>query len=267
MNAGSRRAPPDLSWRHVAVALYVGVNLGLILYSIGRSGERLDWHFFADVDPARPYDTPGFVWSPVLAWFMAGVLAVGYWPWFVAHFAVLGLLRDWRLLALTGISWMVWVDAIAGNTFVFVFVAAVLAWNGSRYGTWSYLVLCLLMPRPVQLPLLIWILWKRPEYRLGFAALAAAHFGLVLVLGFAGPWLGNLETPASAFNVGPTALLGYGWLVLGVPLGAWLTWKGYVGWAGLAVSPYLLPAYWLMALLPPRERKDAAAHEGAMPGA
>ena len=267
MDANLLKASSHLRRRHIAVALYVGVNLGLVLYSIGRSGERLDWHFFADVNPARPYDTPGFVWSPLLAWFMAGVLAVGYWPWFAAHFAVLGLLRDWRLLALAGISWMLWVDAIAGNTFVFVFVAAVLACRGSRYGTWSYLVFCLLMPRPVQLPLLIWILWKRSEYRLGFAALATAHTALVLALGFAGPWLGNLAAQTSNFNVGPAAFIGVGWLVVGVPLGAWLTWKGHVGWAGLAVSPYVLPAYWLMALLPARMREDGAANEGATTGA
>ena len=59
----------------------------------------------------------------------------------------------------------------------------------------------------------------------------------------------STDEVGSAFNVGPTALIGLWWLLLGVPLGAWLFWRGRVGLAGLAISPYLLPYYLMMALL------------------
>jgi hypothetical protein len=51
-----------------------------------------------------------------------------------------------------------------------------------------------------------------------------------------------------AWDLGPTRFLGMAWLIIGVPLAAWLTWKGRVGWAGLAMSPYVPPVY-LMLLL------------------
>lgn len=49
-------------------------------------------------------------------------------------------------------------------------------------------------------------------------------------------------------NFSPTRLIGVVWLLIGVPLAAWLTWKGRVGIAGLAMTPYLLPPYLLMLL-------------------
>ena len=38
-------------------------------------------------------------------------------------------------------------------------------------------------------------------------------------------------------------------MVIGLPLAAWLTWKGRLGLASLAASPYWLPYYLLMLLL------------------
>jgi hypothetical protein len=49
-------------------------------------------------------------------------------------------------------------------------------------------------------------------------------------------------------NVGPTRLLGPAWLLIGIPLGLWLTLKGRLGLAGMALSPYLFPHYYLALL-------------------
>lgn len=50
------------------------------------------------------------------------------------------------------------------------------------------------------------------------------------------------------WNIGPTGWLGIGWRAIGVMLGAWLLWRGRVGWAGLAWSTYLVPHNLLMPL-------------------
>jgi hypothetical protein len=39
-------------------------------------------------------------------------------------------------------------------------------------------------------------------------------------------------------------------------MAGWLTCKGLVGWAGLALSPYVWPYYLLFGLLPRSDRKD-----------
>lgn len=39
------------------------------------------------------------------------------------------------------------------------------------------------------------------------------------------------------------------WVPIGLALAAWLTWKGRLGYASLAASPYWLPYYLLFALL------------------
>jgi hypothetical protein len=54
---------------------------------------------------------------------------------------------------------------------------------------------------------------------------------------------------AAGYNLGPSRWLGYWWLLAGVPLGAWLYWRGKVGWAGLAISPYVW-SYYLLWTLP-----------------
>jgi len=59
----------------------------------------------------------------------------------------------------------------------------------------------------------------------------------------------GIDGPAQRHTDGPPAWLGSAWLLIGVPLGAWLTWRGRVGWAGLAISPYWLMPYYLMLLL------------------
>jgi hypothetical protein len=83
----------------------------------------------------------------------------------------------------------------------------------------------------------------------------------VLATGLGGAWLtqlfGSTEMVGSVFNVGPTAVVGLWWLLVGIPLGAWLFWRGRVGLAGLAVSPYLLPYYLMVALVDLPSSRDA----------
>ena len=99
----------------------------------------------------------------------------------------------------------------------------------------------------------MWLLWKRPDVRLPFAALATVTVVFAIASGYLVDWLSVLvaigRTNDIHFaNLSPTKWIGPAWLVIGVPLGAWLTLKGNVGLAGLAISPYILPAYPLALL-------------------
>jgi hypothetical protein len=165
----------------------------------------------------------------------------------------IALLRSRPLILLTAASVGFWADVVFGNTVTFVFVAGVLAMRGSRLGTIGYITLCFLIPRPLQLPLLAWLLWSRPQWRMPALAMFAAHAALVLATGYADDWaamvlaIGGQQVPGWA-NWGPSQLIGIQWLFVGVPLAVYLTRQGFVGLAGVAMSAYVFPQYFLMAL-------------------
>lgn len=248
-----------IGWRRIAAAIYIALNLVALPFSIAFSTHLDDWQLWSSLPGRlaegtvyRPVDgLPAFVWSPVAAWLMAGVAAIGYWPWVAAHVAVLPLLRSPWLILLTACSWAFWWDTASAHTMTFVFVVAVLALRGSRWAALTYLGLFLLMPRPVQLPLAIWLLWRMPWTRWPFVGLFAAHAAVVLVTGYGPDWVAAAITYSASggLGIGPGRYLGLAWLVVGVPLAALLLARGRVGWAGVAVTPYLLPQYLLFPLL------------------
>ncbi len=131
---------------------------------------------------------------------------------------------------------------------VFVLLAAAWASRGNAVATGVYLALCVLVPRPIMVPLLAWILWQRPSWRLPFVGMVAVALLTALPTGYLPTWLGSLPRSglgeiANDFNLSPSRFLGPAWLLIGVPLAAWLTMRGRIGWATMAVSPYLLPYY------------------------
>lgn len=255
-------------WPHLArlaVAVGIALNLVLIVQSVGVNiGDPPDWRIWSEV-PERLRDgtlyADKFRWSPAIAFAWLAIVPLGFGVFAVAHFAVLPLL-GWRLALLTVTFWGFWVDVSAGNAFTFVFVAAVLGWRGNRWGELAYLALTLLIPRPIQVPLLLWLLWKRPHTRMPFALMFGAHVVVVALSGYGMDWIerllltpehqiGTIPFPA---NGSPSAFIGAWWLLIGVPLGMWLLRRGRVGLASLAVSPYLLPYYWMMGFLELRQQ-------------
>jgi hypothetical protein len=142
-------------------------------------------------------------------------------------------------------------------------VAGAAALAGSRIGTGVYLLLALLMPRPLAVPLLVWLLWKRPEWRIPFAVAVVLNVVAVVALGYGPAWLTALLHAGEGTSVadfGPAAFIGTLWVPIGLVLAAFLTWRGRLGLASLAASPYWLPQYLLMLLLdivPVRERQEA----------
>lgn len=250
------RATP---WRIVFLASYVGVNAVLIPTKIVLDPTvAVDWQTItalpAAIERGAIYDlvTPvPFVWSPVAAWMMAGAVLFGYWPWILVHVASVFLLRSPLLIGLVLVSYGFWFDAAQGNTVTFVLVAGMLALAGSRWAAITYFALLILMPRPLMAPLAVWLVWHDRSLLRPFAVMFAIHAVVVVASGYALSWPAALMAYeiSPGITIGPTAILGKWWLLFGIPLGAWLTWRGHLGWAGLAVSPYITPQYVIWPLL------------------
>jgi hypothetical protein len=274
--SGMEGALPATTWRFAGVrrdlwllTLYALASLALVVLTSAGTGPGGDWYRVWEPLPARLADGSLYAadslwrYSPVAAWIIAyGILPLGLAAFALVHvLAVAPIARfDRRLAALTLFGWPFLTDVIVGNVFTFVFVAAVLALRDSRWAVYATFAMFLLMPRPVVLPLVLWLLWKHRDLWIGFALLFLAHAALVLASGYAGAWLGVLVASSSeevqaAYNIGPSRLLGHAWLLAGVPLAAWLLARGRVGLSGLALSPYLLPQYLLMGLLELRQSR------------
>ena len=123
---------------------------------------------------------------------------------------------------------------------------------------------------PAQLPILVWILWQRPDWRIRFAVLLLVHTGGVVATGWGTEWVGRLLTSGDqidfAFNLGPSRIVGYPWLLIGLPLAAWLTVKGRLGSASLLASPYWLPYYFMFPLMDIGPKAAGQSpHSGAAP--
>lgn len=256
----------------VGLVLAVGIpNLAAAwstIETIFTQGYAYDWTNFLRAADRLPtgtlYDFTGnyaFRWSPLAAWIFGLIAPIGLLAWRAAHLAVLAFLRDWRLIVVTLLSYPFWFDVETGNINAFVAVAAVGAWRGSRVPTGIYLLLFLLVPRPLAAPLAVWILWKRPEWRWPFVAAVLAEAAAVTAMGLGAEWLGALAGASSELhadlNLSPSAIIGVWWLPVGLAAAVWLTYRGRLGFASLAASPYWLPYYFLMLLLeliPPAER-------------
>ena len=224
-------------------------------------GSAIDWlHLAAASRQSNPYDEPTFRWSPVAALLLQPIVALGITAWRAAQVAAVLTIRDWRVILVILLSAPFWMDVVSGQAITFVMVAAWHALNGSRVGTWVFLTLAMLMPRPLMLPVLAWLLWKRPETRPWLIVLFVGHLALVVATGLLGPWLVRLLASAREVshinNMAPSQWIGWAWVPIGLLLAAWLTLRGRLGLASVAVSPYVFPYYLLMLALElvPRDR-------------
>lgn len=255
------------------VVILAVINAALLprsLLVILEGGPAVDWEQFVEAgrrvfasDLYEVTDTYGYRWSPVAAYGFAALAPMGTLAWRLLHIVAALALPTWPMRLVTLAAWPFWYDVEAGNVMVFVLLAGAWAIRGNAVGIAACVGLSLLVPRPLMLPILGWILWQRPEWRIPALLLAVVHLGLTLTTGWGAPWVEMLLTlggeQGSPNNLGPTRWLGAWWLLAGAPLGIWLTWKGRLGWASLAVSyPYVLPYYLLMLVLELPDRLIAA---------
>jgi hypothetical protein len=237
----------------IALAV-VGNLIGLFTIAIDHA-RAFDWDIYVEAARRFPLGTL-YEWNqtylyrygPQLAPLLGLLTGVGLTAWRLGHFLALAVLPSRRLALLLVVSYPFWFDVTTGNLMVFVLLAAAWAYRGNNVATAAYLTLCVLVPRPIMVPLLAWILWKRPSWRLPFLGIAGLGLLTALPTGYLPQWIGSLFTSATDeirndFNLSPSHVLGEAWLLVGVPLATWLTLRGRVGWASMAISPYLLPYY------------------------
>jgi hypothetical protein len=235
-------------------ALLVANQFSIILAGFPGADFRLYQEASERVWSGGLYLTDGtytFRYSPVAAYLFYPLPAVDPALWRVLHVAAALALPTWPMRILLLASWPFAFDLQLGNLMTFILVVAVYAMRGNRVAVLIFLAVTLLAPRPLVLPIAGWLLWRQPGIRLPFVAMFVVHAVLVLFSGWADEWIVRLLTSTdeieSAFNVGPTAVVGAWWLLIGVPLGIWLFWRGWVGLAGVAVTPYVLPYYLMLA--------------------
>lgn len=258
----------------------------LPLKSMATGHSGIDFDTFATVAQVTmaggsPYSVADgfFRWSPLMAYAWAPVAALGIVGWRLVHIAVLPLLGDRRLIFFVAISYPFWFDVDLGNLVTFAFVFAVMALRGSRIGTAAFFAVALLVPRPVMVPVSVWLLWHRPETRLPVAVAAVVSVLGAAATGYLPQWLGVLTSSTGdmthELNYAPSRIIGSWWIVVGLPLAAVLTWKGRLGWASLAAAPYWLPYYLLFGLLElvpldgrvsSQRHEDQVRRQDAIPG-
>jgi hypothetical protein len=188
-------------------------------------------------------------YSPVAILTLGPAIATGLIGWTILHVAVLALVRPIWLAATVAVSWPFLVDVVSGNTVTFVAVAAIFAVRGSAPATYAYWWLTLIMPRPFQLPLAVYLAWRRPDLRIGLAIMVAANLVLMALIGQGPEWVKYLmdrgtENLELGFNIHPIPELA--WLLAGIPLALVLTWRRLPGLAGVVLFPALLAQYLLI---------------------
>lgn len=205
---------------------------------------------YVELDQARHL---AFRWSPVAAWLLVPLTQLPFALWAVAHLAALVTLGDRRLAALIAISWPFALDTLDGGVLIFVAILAAHAVQGNRPAIGMTLALAIFIPRPLMIPVILWIVVVNPWTRIPFVVAVLVHFGAVTLTGWHAEWLERLLASGhdvqNVFNVSPSRVMGSTWLLIGVPLALWLTSRRHIGLACLAISPYVLPPYMLMLLL------------------
>ena len=182
-----------------------------------------------------------FVWSPVAAYPLQLLAPISVWVWRAVLIGAALAMPTWRLRLLVLVSWPFWTDWTSGNLLTIIFLAAVYAWRGSSVGTTAFFALAMLIPRPLLIPMAVWVLWKRPEWRWPVATMFVVNAILVWWTGLGPEWMATVVHIGPGlmdfdFNRGPTKFLVRVAADRTAPR-TWLFLRGRVGWSGLAISP------------------------------
>lgn len=263
-NGGRRRLLDSRDWLiTLVIAPLVTVNAILVfgeVSAIVRGNDSLDWHTFAQAShrffEGNLYaDGPlySYRYSPVLAPFLRPLEWIGQEGWRVVHLVAVLALPSWPLRLAVLVSWPFWFDVNAGGVAIFALVLAWYAIEGRGWAMVSYLVMVLLIPKPLFVPVAAWLLWKQPHVRVPFTVALLATAGVVYATGWGSEWVARLALAAddltNAINYGPSRILGIAAVATQVPLAIWLTWRGRLGLASLAAAPYWLPYYFIVVTL------------------
>src|SRR5439155_11346726 len=201
----------------------------------------------------HPYAVGLFCWSRAILFVVVPLVTRPLVVWVAAHVTAAMAMPGWPLKLLVLFSWPFVDDLTSGNVVVFSLLLAAWAIRGNRFSTGAYLLLTLLIPRPMALPVLALLLWRRPWVRIPFLVMLVAHGTVVLALDPHLHWIGQLLTSLGDvhnwFNFGPSAWIGSLWIPIGAALAVIFTKRGHLGMASLAASPYWLAYYLQFGLL------------------
>jgi hypothetical protein len=250
--------PLSVPWRTAALAVVVGVAIaanfaflvGYILWVNAHQGGPFDYPIFVEATSRLTdgslyrWDLHGYVYpySPVFAWLFIPFATAGIWVWQAMHLLTVVLIRNWPIRTLVLLSVAFWMDTWEGNVGAFFMLAGYWAIRRNRLGSWAFIALCLMIPKPIYLPALVWMLWRQPENRVRFVVLLVIHTALVLATGYAFEWLQALPGAShdifGPFNFMPSRVIGWWWWPIGLALSAVLVLKDHPGWAGATAALY-----------------------------
>jgi hypothetical protein len=248
----------------VALTVVTTVNFWLITltdWSMLRGGAGADWAIFGEAgrrireggDLYAVEPDYAFRYSPFLAWLFVLIAPIGATLWRALHVIAALSLPSRGLALATLLAWPFWFDVEAGNLVTFAFALAAWALTGRGWAIGAYLGLLLLVPRPLMMPVAAWLLWQHPQWRMRFIAMVVVSAVAVALTGWGPEWIAALlastDEMKSALNFGPSRLIGVAWIPIGIAIAAILTWRGRLGLASVAASPYWLPYYFLFTLL------------------
>ncbi len=151
----------------LAFGLVNGWFAGWAIVEILKAGfAQTDWNVLVTATVSGdPYRDTLYRWSPLLLGPLSVLAHLGFPTWAAMHVVAVLALPTWRLRGLTVISWPFIQDVSSGNVMTFLLVLAVYAVRGSRWAGVAFLLPCALMPRPLMLPSLPFVLLQRPGLR------------------------------------------------------------------------------------------------------
>jgi len=262
------------SWWPLAAAVALTFPLTVYWWGLVAAGSvAFDWRIFVQAGERFWAGSPdlyevnalySFRHSPMMAMAMPAVAVIGEMGIRLVTVASALALPTWPMRLLAVASWPFAMDAQHGALLTVILLAAAWALKGSRVAAIAFIVLGVLSPRPLMLPIAAYLLWTQPGLRVPSVVIFIASGIGVLATGYANDWVTMLLSSgtdgiAGPFNLSPSRLIGRPWLPIGFALAVVLTWRGRVGWAALAISPYVLPHYLLLLLLeiaPRAERRQ-----------
>lgn len=245
----------------LALAVAFAVNLVWIAVIVGDFGHPADWELIAEAGSRmlhgeNPYlagDVEGaYRYSPLYALIGGITEPLGPWPWRFLSAASLFLLpRHVALVA--GISFPFWYDLQVGNITTLMAVLGYLSVQGRGWAQAGFLVIALLIPRPLMLPVALWIAWRRRAWWPWLIAAGVLYVAATWATGWLEEWIAVLRSVSAGLE-GKTFLgwqrwLGSWWWTVAVPLAIVLMWRGRLGLASIAISPHIVPYYWIFLLL------------------
>lgn len=252
-----------LDWRLASLVFTLGALVLADLYllrSLALSWYPTDWLNYVEAGnrawASEPIYAPApgyaFPYSPLAAYAFGALAPLGHDGWAWLHVAA-ALLLPWPMGLFVLPLYPFWWDVATGNVIIFQLLAAAWALRGKNWAIGSYLITAVLIPRPLTLPLTFYLLWRHSAWRGPFAGILGLSLVGAAMTSQMDAWIAASARQSgdmtSIWNSAPSQLIGWFWIPIGLALATWLTFRGRVGLASLAASPYWLPYYLLFVLL------------------